>query len=214
MPNIIWDWNGTMLNDMDLCIDVVNGMLEKRGLSVIDKEKYQALFCFPVSEFYRAIGFQIDNGAFEAMSNEYIKAYLSRFGACQLQPYVHQSIEKLSGVGFHHYVLSAMEQKALEFSLTGHEITHLFKGIQGITDYHAKGKVQQGIRLFEKYGINPKETYLIGDTSHDYEVANALHCQCVLVANGHFPENRLKRECSAPVVKNIREATTYILSCA
>ncbi len=40
-------------------------------------------------------------------------------------------------------------------------------------------------------GLNPERTLLIGDTLHDYDVAQALGCKCILVANGHQSRKRL-----------------------
>ena len=51
--HVIWDWNGTLLDDAWLCVDVMNGMLCRRALPVLTPAKYEESFDFPVLDFYR-----------------------------------------------------------------------------------------------------------------------------------------------------------------
>ena len=56
--------------------------------------------------------------------------------------------------------------------------------------------------------INPATTWLIGDTIHDYEVAQELGCKCVLTAHGHQSRVRLM-EAGAPVIDNLAELPVF-----
>ena len=56
--HLIWDFNGTILQDMDLGIRCTNTMLTERGLPVIPSvEAYREIFGFPIDEYYRRLGF-------------------------------------------------------------------------------------------------------------------------------------------------------------
>lgn len=44
---IIWDWNGTLLNDADLAVQTMNQLLERRGLQVLSVDDYKSVFTFP-----------------------------------------------------------------------------------------------------------------------------------------------------------------------
>ena len=52
---IIFDWNGTLIDDAFVFVDILNVLLEKRHLEKIDLKKYRELFCFPIKEFYKKI---------------------------------------------------------------------------------------------------------------------------------------------------------------
>ncbi len=58
MRSIIWDWNGTLLNDLDLCISAINVLLGKRELPLLNRQTYKAVFSFPVKDYYKAVGFR------------------------------------------------------------------------------------------------------------------------------------------------------------
>ena len=58
--HIIWDWNGTLLNDRWVCVNGINNCLKKRGLSSISEETYKSIFTFPVKDYYKKLGFDFN----------------------------------------------------------------------------------------------------------------------------------------------------------
>ena len=81
---IIWDWNGTLLNDTGLAVQTMNEMLEKRGLPTLSMEHYKSVFTFPVSNYYQKIGFDFQVEPFEIPANEFIVGYNDRLRSCSL----------------------------------------------------------------------------------------------------------------------------------
>ena len=55
--HIIWDWNGTLLNDRWLCVEAINQALNKRNLPMLTEGKYKDVFSFPVEDYYKKVGF-------------------------------------------------------------------------------------------------------------------------------------------------------------
>jgi len=73
--NIIWDWNGTMLNDAQYCVTCMNKVLTKRDMRLIDISDYRTHFTFPVKDYYEAIGFNFKLEDFEVPAMEFINEY-------------------------------------------------------------------------------------------------------------------------------------------
>ena len=73
--HIIWDWNGTLLNDIALCLQVLNRLLKRRGRTSITQGDYRRNFGFPVIHFYRYLGLVTDQDSFERVSREFIEEY-------------------------------------------------------------------------------------------------------------------------------------------
>ena len=46
--HIVWDWNGTLLDDRWLCIEAINFVLKSREMRLVSTKEYRDLFCFPV----------------------------------------------------------------------------------------------------------------------------------------------------------------------
>jgi phosphoglycolate phosphatase len=189
--HVIWDWNGTLLDDVVLCVDVVNAMLRARGMPEVATEAYRENFDFPVRDYYRKLGFDFLAEPFEALANEYISTYNSRVAECALHPGVTQILEAVSRQGAEQYLLSAHEQRALAEALEHFGIAGWFREVVGQSDNHANGKIAAGLALIERLDLDPPRTVLIGDTVHDHEVASALGVDCILVCHGHHSRKRL-----------------------
>ena len=182
---IIWDWNGTLLNDTHLCVRTMNVMLEKRELPVLSLNRYRDVFSFPVKDYYQKIGFDFESEPFEIPALEFIDGYNAQMNDCKLQQDSLAVLNYFQSIGISQYILSAMKQDALEEGLRYHQIASFFEHVSGLDNHYAASKIENGHRLIADLNLNTRELVLIGDTVHDYEVATELGCQCVLIANGH-----------------------------
>jgi phosphoglycolate phosphatase len=181
---IIWDWNGTLLNDMDACVQAINVLLEKRRMPTIDLEKYRNEFVFPVIDYYKAMGFDLEQERFDALAEEYIWTYQFTAENARLQDGAVELLRMFEMQGYRQIILSAMEMTALKKQVESLGILRHFDEILGSDDIHAHGKIRTARDYLQKQGI-PADRVMIGDTYHDHEVAEALDCPCVLVSNGH-----------------------------
>ena len=190
--HIIWDWNGTLLDDLDLSIDIMNGLLGRRSLPLLDRARYHRLFGFPVRDYYERLGFDFARDSFEQLGVEFISAYDARRWECRLQPGAETTLESLQAAGLTQSILSAYSQDTLR-EIVGHfGLTPRFKRILGLDNIYAHSKAELGRNWVAELGLPPGEILLIGDTLHDLDVARSIGVDCVLVACGHHPEARLR----------------------
>lgn len=192
LRNIIWDWNGTLLNDVDICVLAMNKMLSERSLPRLTVTKYRQVFTFPVKEYYEQIGFNFSKESFDVPALQFIDDYQKLLPTAELFTDVKPLLKYLHGKGLKQFVLSAMEQNNLLKSINHLGIKNHFKQIMGIDNHFAFSKINRGKDLIAQNKLNIKETVLVGDTLHDMEVANAIGIKCILIARGHQSYNRLK----------------------
>ena len=200
--HIIWDWNGTLFDDAWLCLDIINHMLQRRSLPALTPERYQTIFRFPVIDYYRQLGFDFAREPFEAISDEFIGAYEHRRGECQLRE---QALMILTGnvkAGLSQSILSASKQDLLQQAVAGFGIGEMFVKVLGIENHHAFGKLDIGRAWVREIDLDPTRILLIGDTAHDYEVAQAMGVDCVLLPSGHQSSARLEAS-GARVVESL-----------
>ena len=184
--HIIWDWNGTLLNDTRLCVEVLNELLLKRGKLPITEADYRQNFNFPVINFYKYLGFETSAGSFESISHEFIHSYETRWlSECELHADVKLILNNLSEHGRTQSILSAAKQEALEIGIRHYGIHTHFTELVGCGDIYAHGKITQGQQWLRRCKWSPSEIVLIGDTLHDYEVAKSLNTDCILITHGH-----------------------------
>ena len=182
---IIWDWNGTLLDDVELCVQTINEMLEKRNLQTLSISGYKEVFSFPVKNYYQKIGFDFQNEPFEIPALEFTERYNNQVVGCQLHESSFSILSYFHSIGIRQFILSAMKQDILEECLNHYRISHFFEHVSGLDNHYAVSKLENGHRLISDLKLEVDNLILIGDTVHDFEVANALGCRCVLLANGH-----------------------------
>jgi len=191
--SIIWDWNGTLLDDVDICIDTINFSLGKRNLPLLTKKRYREIFTFPVIEYYKKAGFDFSQNSFDELSHEFIELYLEKLKGAMLFQQAEHMLQAFEKNGYHQFILSAMEQTSLLDSVQYFKIESYFKEIKGISDIYAYSKLDNARMLIKTSGIDPSRTCLIGDTLHDLEVATQLGCKCLLISAGHQSHSRLEK---------------------
>ena len=207
--HIIWDWNGTLFNDVNWCIEVINIMLSKRGLKTIRGVKeYHNVFCFPIIQYYQNVGFSFNDESFEDLAKEYISLYHSdKSRNCGLYPHAEMILTSIYKSGISQAILSASEMGNLLSQMSGFDIADYFDEILGLSNIYAKSKIEIGLDYISRKNIN--NAVLIGDTKHDYEVSKALSVDCILIPNGHQSKETLL-SCNVPVLDDITCIVDYI----
>jgi len=189
--HIIWDWNGTLLNDSWVCVEILNTLLVQYGKKTTTHEAYLKEFGFPVAGYYEHLGFDFSKDPFNIIADEYIDRYSTRQYECTLHNGTESVLEILQRCAMPQSILSAYHQDYLCEAVKKFRIDHFFEHTKGRHDHYAASKVDAGHDLIQKLGVPAAQTLLIGDTLHDLEVAQALGTQCILISHGHQNKDRL-----------------------
>ncbi|MBE2279829.1 MAG: HAD family hydrolase [Ignavibacteriaceae bacterium] len=187
---IIWDWNGTLFNDVVVCSQIINGILIKYGYPGLTLERYRNIFTFPVVDYYREAGFDFSVHPFEIVGKEWMDIYEQRKGECAVFPEVFEVLDYFKSKGKKQFILSAYKQDQLQSIVNKFEITGYFDKILGLDNIWAHSKLDLGKDLLTNLNHGGK-AILIGDTLHDHEVAVELGIDSVLVNTGHQTHERL-----------------------
>lgn len=208
--HIIWDWNGTLWDDTWLCVEINNHMLRRRGLPDITLQTYQDKLCFPVDRYYCQLGFDYDRDPYNILAEEFIAEYTERRFECGLQNGAAELIAELHQRGVPQAVLSAYQHDTLLQAVDYFKLTPYFDDIIGLNDIYAAGKVENGLKYIAGLDVDKFEVLFLGDTLHDFEVAEAMGVNCALIAHGHNSRPRLEA-CGVPVFASLAEIRAYIL---
>ena len=160
-------------------------------MKTITEQQYVTLFDHPVTEFYEAIGFNLDVIPFEQLTKEFGSGYATGCGACGLQRGAAAALNTLKNIGLSQSILSASHREPLEQNVRRYGVGDYFMELVGLDNYYAHSKIEQGISFLKRLPYDPQEVVLIGDTTHDFAVAKELGCSCLLVSHGHQSASRL-----------------------
>lgn len=205
---IIWDYNGTLLNDIEIGIESINLMLSKRSLPLLTSESYREVFTFPVKDYYEKVGFDFQKEDWDLTAQEFITNYTKRLPQSDIFPEARILLDLFKQQGKKQFILSAMEVNMLKQSTEQLAIKDFFDEISGINNIYASSKIQNGQNLFQKHQLNAKDVCLLGDTTHDYEVAQSLGCHCYLIASGHQSFEKLKATGCPNIIESLNDIKT------
>ncbi|MBL7114577.1 MAG: HAD family hydrolase [Kiritimatiellae bacterium] len=209
IEHIVWDWNGTLLDDVDACVEAINCMMQRRGLGDLERTRYVDIFEFPVKNYYRGLGFDLDNEDWDEMALEFHEHYARTARTAGLREGIRELLEYLRDGGMPMSVLSACEENILNRMMAERCVDTFFSRVHGLSHLYATSKVTLGQELMATLGVHASSVLLIGDTLHDHEVALELGCRCLLVAGGHQSMGRLQG-CGADVIEEMGAVVSYV----
>jgi len=194
----------TLLNDVDISILSMNQMLEKRNIPLLNVEKYQSIFTFPVQDYYVKAGVNFEEHEWDAVAMEFINNYRKNIVGARLHTDATKTLEYFNARNIRQFILSAMEQVFLDETINITGINGIFEKIIGLNNHYAATKEVNAQRLIADINMNKNEICMIGDTIHDFEVAQSAGVECILVSRGHQSHTRLKST-GALVVRDFSE---------
>lgn len=204
----IWDFNGTILDDVELGIYTINVLLEKNGIDKqVDRRSYREIFDFPVIDYYRVLGFDFDKTPYTELAEDWVELYLGNLDKATLFDDVIDTLEFFKKNRISQSILSASEKKMLDSQTAELNIRDYFEEIMGIDNIYADSKLALARAFRERH---PEERALfIGDTTHDIETAKTLSADCFIVCAGHQCRERFEGS-GAKVFDSLSELCEYL----
>ena len=191
-PYIIWDWNGTLLDDTEAALATLNIMIAERGGTPIGMPFYLDNFAFPVRPFYDRIGIIAhDEDEWNGIAREYHEVYGRQ--PKKLNPLAVTALEMAKEAGCRQSIVSALRQDLLEADMARNGVTEFFERICGSDNLDGASKLDRAREFLAELRSRDADAkfVMIGDAVHDKEVADAIGIPCVLCAVGSHAAWRL-----------------------
>ena len=206
---ILWDWNGTLLDDRDYCIAVRNRSFPPLGLRGVDSlEQYYREFTFPIRQYYQNAG--VDDEHFVEAAHAWSREYDRLFASVPLFADAKRVLNLFRQAGLRQVLLSASKLDSLREQVDSFGIGWYFDEMLGLSNIYAHSKEAIGRCYMDSCGISPRDTLMIGDSLHDAEVAKALGVDCLLVCRGHQSRKTLETA-GFPVWENLDQVGEIVL---
>ena len=207
--HLIWDFNGTILDDMTLGIRCTNTMLAARGLPIIPSvDAYREIFGFPIDAYYRRLGFDFEKEDYDTvLAPQWVAMYLEGEPTCATIEGAVETIRAVKAMGIPQILLSATKIEMLTAQLERLGLFHEFDEVIGLDNIHARSKQAQALEWKRRHP--DAKPLFIGDTEHDAQVADAVGGDCVLFAGGQQSERRLAA-CGKPTVSRVADILKFL----
>lgn len=212
MKHIVWDFNGTLLNDVPLAVMADNEVFRQLGLPLtITEEDYRRHMTAPVRDFYTALGVDLTVHSYDLITRIWLPIFNAGVLSAGLAPGALQCVKALHAAGATQSVLSASYEPTLIAQCGALGLTPYMAAIDGLEDESAERKTAIGKRQMKRLGLRGGDCALVGDLYADAELAAALGAACVLVPWGHSSRERLV-PAGVPIADSFAELEKILLA--
>lgn len=206
---VIWDFNGTLLDDVEISMNAMNVVLERRSLKKIPStDGFRNVFSFPVQDYYQRLGIDFSKEPFKVSADEWVELYSKEMFSSPLMKGAKEALELLKDKKIKLLILSASEKKRLSQHLEKLDISEFFDEVHGAEDVYAKGKDEIARELSMREELFP--AVLIGDTDHDFKCARMIGADCILFSKGFMSKERLEK-LQVPVFDDLLDIAKKII---
>ncbi|HRT82958.1 MAG TPA: HAD hydrolase-like protein, partial [Oscillospiraceae bacterium] len=153
--HIFWDWNGTLLDDVNTALQSVNQMLKLRGMQAIDLDIYYEYIGTPIRGFYEKL-FDLEKENYDNILAEYHSLYAKLLPQTKLAQGGLEVLEKAKALGVKQTLLSSSEQNQLDAQVKHFGIYDYFEDVLGAENFLAGGKTMRAKAHIEKNKIDSK----------------------------------------------------------
>ena len=180
---ILWDFNGTVMDDMGASAGAVNAMLQKRNLPLISEEWYTKHLIMPLEAFYESVGFDMQKERIEEVSAEFQKE-CKKFPR-PVFPEVREALAQFQKAGYRQLLFSSLYHDLLIAQAQERGVADYFEGIVGRQDRSLGGKEAAVQAYLEQHHIEPNQVLIVGDLTTDADMARYVGSPCALICKGH-----------------------------
>jgi len=210
IKHIIWDWNGTLVDDGWLFVELINKVLKKRSLKEITLEDYRKKFCFPLEKYYQRLGFDFSVEPYDIPSMEFINLYDKN----KYRPHLYKGAKKLLNnlcdSGVKNYLLSAQNEDSLIELISFYKIGHYFEQVRGTDNFHARGKDLVAKEILKN--IDSSNCVLfIGDTNMDIEISQKYNANSIGITFGHQSGRQFNKAKSLKLINSFESLDSWLI---
>lgn len=207
---IFLDFNGTVLDDVDLCLNLLNEMLYEKEGKTVTLEEYKNIFCFPIINYYVAAGFTFEGYTFKELADVFIVDYANR---SKTESWAFNDVEEfvniVKSIGYKVVICSASLKPMLLEQLKLLGVYELFDDVIGLENHYAESKLELAKKYVANACVDLENSYFIGDTTHDAEVGSGCGLNTILVDRGHQSEEVLNNA-KTTILHSLLETANFI----
>jgi phosphoglycolate phosphatase len=176
--NIIFDWSGTLVDDLAPVIDATNAVLRHCGKPVMTRDDFVREFELPFTLFYARL---LPETPLESLEPIFHQAFEISTERVTPLPHAHEFLTFCRATGRRCFVLSSAHPLHLEDQSREFGFASFFEEVYaGVRD-----KTQVIHQMLENHRLDARETVFIGDMTHDVKTARHGGIRSVAVLTGY-----------------------------
>ena len=204
IKNIIFDWSGTLIDDVIFTYSATIKVFEKIGIEEITLEKFKEEFILPYMNFYK----KFKNNPDKKIIDEWFDKEMDLINKSKLFPEVKEVLEFLKQKEIKMIILSSYCQESLEREIKDNNLQNFFLNING----SVYDKTEAVIEIMQKNNFKKEETICVGDMTYDIDMGKKAKIKIVAISQGYQSKEKLLEKNPDFLIENLGELKEIVLS--
>jgi phosphoglycolate phosphatase len=207
---IVFDWDGTLMDSATAIVASIQAAAVDMGLAAPSDERARHVIGLGLHDALRYAVPELERGRHEEMADRYRYHYLLRDQELTLFEGIGELVRELAAAGYMLGVATGKSRQGLERALEVGRLQALFHGTRCGDECHSKPHPQMLEELMAEFGVTPDATLMIGDTTHDVEMAHNAGVSAVAVAYGAHPRQELESRSPLGCADTVSELAQWL----
>jgi phosphoglycolate phosphatase len=188
---IVFDWDGTLVDSTSIIARALQAACRDVGEPTPDEERATYVIGLGLADALAHVAPALPRERHPELADRYRTHYLGAEGNIPLFAGAAELLTELDGSGFLLAVATGKTRKGLDRALAQHRVGHLFAATRCSDEDAPKPDPAMLLHLMQRLGVTPDETLMVGDTTHDLELAARAGTHAVAVAYGAHAADEL-----------------------
>lgn len=207
---IVFDWDGTLLDSAGAIVQAIQGAARDLGLPEPPEHRARHVIGLGLGDALRHAVPSLTEDRYAEMIDRYRHHYLSQDHELNLFDGVHALLAELESCGYFLAVATGKSRLGLDRALAHSGLGPRFHATRCADECFSKPHPQMLEELLDELGVLPERALMIGDTTHDLQMARNAGVHGLGVAYGAHPLNELESLAPLAVVHSVGELATWI----
>jgi phosphoglycolate phosphatase len=207
---LVFDWDGTLVDSTALIAGAIQQACRDMGLTVPDETTARHVIGLGQHDSIQHVAPALEPRQYAQFSEIFGAHYMVGDAAIPLFRGVHELLPELVARGFQLAVATGKSRRGLDRALAQHGIAHYFGATRCADEGNPKPHPDMLLTLMDQAAVRPEHTLMIGDTTHDLQLARNAGVNALAVAYGAHSSVGLAEMSPLATVHSIAELRTWL----
>ena len=207
---VIFDWDGTIMDSTGLIASCIQATCREMGLAVPDEAAAKWVIGLGIAQSMERVAPGLDASRTREFADRYRGHFLARDHEAPLFGGIPGLLEDLRGRGLRLAVATGKSRRGLGRALASSGLAPFFEATRCADEGFPKPHPDMVLRILDETGVEASRAVLVGDTTHDLELAANAGVDAVAVTYGAHGEALLRERAARHYAGSVEELRLWL----
>lgn len=207
---VIFDWDGTIMDSTGLIASCIQAACREMGLAVPDEVAAKWVIGLGIAQSMERVAPGLDASRTREFADRYRGHFLARDHEAPLFGGIPGLLEELRGRGLRLAVATGKSRRGLGRALASSGLAPFFEATRCADEGFPKPHPDMVLRILDETGVEASRAVLVGDTTHDLELAANAGVDAVAVTYGAHGEDLLRERAARHYARSVEELRLWL----